>query len=659
MYISDESMQFLTDLLAKLYDQWLELDDSPIENRDSFLYLFGRIKNFIDQDPILYSVISDELSNSLICEKSDTDDNILIVNAGQVSSQESDIITVQEHKVSMTHLFPFSYPSDGHYGVLVGFYHEDIDDVSDIRQTRLTVDLTADTYTDGTETRVPIENPNAISGINPPLIMSINNEQIAIESIVHETVGSETITKGVVSDEYNEDSVNPGTTKQSHAADDVVFVYRKLEATAIFGVPVGPTHQSGGTAANFDYYPPEPANYMTIARVVVENPLLVGSGSDTTNILDIQDVREIGSSAEDSPFTTQERQMKQEVLNDIEASRNIVNFSDTLARIVDNLSTIVFENEDASVSGRFPAYWNTRPSIRSSYFIYGQQWNQFERFEFAPGFRQLWHDYTGEELLTTFGMFVGELMDSTNNSSISPPEIRDLDPDPPYQTQPDSSTGKLTPGDWFYAVTTVTSNGESPLSDWKQVRIPTYSQYNTITLRWDAVPGALYYHVYRKNSQFGLLNDLRLTADGSVTTGEFIDDGSHVGTTTRRGVMLTKNTSISEDGSKLYAYIPTLDDTQPSYPIIQLEDDITNTLGETQNGIRLILDLLKTDNTVETVEVEVPKGQPAGSSISIGDSLYKQIKDMRVELLDGQVELIGNRVNWSIQDRIYIQNVEV
>jgi hypothetical protein len=391
---------------------------------------------------------------------------------------------------------------------------------------------------------------------------------------------------------------------------------------------------------------------------VAANPIIIPEEGeippDTTEIIGIVDTRDFGESSVEAPFTDEEKQFAQSIINDLNKVDNIVNFDNSLSTIALSLNSIVFSDSSGETTGSFIEYWNNRPLNRSSFYIYGVQWDSIERFETPDSFRKLWYKYLSNELLTTFAIFNGELMDNTTSSGITPPEISDIS-----YLGVEQSVGTITPGDWTYAVTAITESGESALSEYETIRIPTSSLYNTITITWDPIIGATGYNVYKKDSRFNLLYDIRLTEYGTLSDTTFTDNGNFIGTTTKRGVLLTKKTSISTSGVEMYAYVPVISDDELSslYGFYNLGEDITTDLTKTNNGINLILELYKSDNSIETVELEINKGTPVGTATRIGNNLYTGIKDMKVELIEGQIEKIGNTINWSIADKIYIQNI--
>lgn len=644
IYVSDENMQFLVDMIGEIYEEWLSIFDEDINNRNSYSFFIRRISDYLENKNIIYSVNGE---NSLLTSIKDDTKNIITISSGEVIDINNNNIEIKEHDLLVSRCFPYNYPANGHYGILIGFYHNDINSINEIRQSKLKLAIEG-----GISNYVYVESNNIFTNITFPIIANINNEDIVISSYESIIINGTTYYRGLISQNYNN-----GVAINSHEISSKIFIYRKLEASMIFGPPVSEEHQSGD-AANFKYFPNKPDDFLEICRVVAANPIIISEEGmippDTTEIIGIVDTRDLGESSTEVPFTDNEKKFAKSVIDNLNKVSNIVNFENALSTIVLSLNNIVFSDSSGKVSGIFPTYWNNRPLNKSSFHIYGVQWDSIERFEVPDSFRKLWYKYLSNELLTTFAIFNGELMDNVTKSGITPPKISNIS-----YTNVEYNVGVITPGDWTYAVTAITDSGESALSEYKTIRIPTSSLYNTITITWEPVTGAIGYNVYKKDSRFNLLHDIRLTEYGTLTETIFTDNGSFIGKTTKRGVLLTNKTSVSTSGTEMYAYIPIInnDELYSLYGFYNLGEDIMTDLTKTNNGVKLILELYKPNNSIEIVELEVNKGTPVGTAIKIGNNLYTGIKDMKIELIDGQIEKIGNTINWSITDKIYIQNI--
>jgi hypothetical protein len=128
--------------------------------------------------------------------------------------------------------------------------------------------------------------------------------------------------------------------------------------------------------------------------------------------------------------------------------------------------------------------------------------------------------------------------------------------------------------------------------------------------------------------------------------------------------MVTGKSAVSSAGTALYAKVPTIEDTGSIFPFLRLDQSVTGVdpnftgTGQTNNGIQLSIQLLKSDDSIVTETVSIPSGTNAGSSIQVGTSTnYTEILDMNVSLIEGDAVVVGSRVDWSIQDIVLIQNI--
>lgn len=510
IYVSDENMQFLVDAIGNIYEEWLSIFDKDIHSHNSYAFFLRRITDYLENRNIIYSINGE---NSLLTSIKEGTTNILSISSGEIIDANNNNIEVKEHSISLSRNFAYNYPTNGHYGAIIGFYHNDINSIGDIRQTKLQQAIVANS-----SEYIYVEDPTVFENIIFPIIMNIDSEDIVVSGF--EIIENQC--RGKISNDYNE-----GKALNSHDILAKTFIYKKLEASIIFGPPVDENHQSGD-AANFKYFPNKPDNFLEICRAVMANPIIAPSTEDNTEIIGIVDTRDTGESSATAPFTNEEKQFAQSVINNLSKVENIVNFDNALSSVVLSLNNIIFSDATGETTGTFIEYWNNRPLNRSNFYIYGVQWDSIERFEAPDAFRKLWYKYLSNELLTTFAIFNGELMDNITSSGITPPTISGI-----TYTNVANNIGTITPGDWTYAVTTITESGESALSEYKTIRIPTSSLYNTITIEWEPVPGAIGYNVYKKDSRFNLLHDIRLTEYGELTNATFTDTGNFIGTTTK------------------------------------------------------------------------------------------------------------------------------
>jgi hypothetical protein len=414
---------------------------------------------------------------------------------------------------------------------------------------------------------------------------------------------------------------------------------------------------------------------MLISKVLVKNPITPATPSASPEIVSYTDERFIGDISQDQPFTSQEATLLQGYMDTLGILQDSLSYKSALDAFVQELSITTFRTSNNNTSSEvdFSTYWNDRPLQRNSTFKHGIQWESFERFEFNEGFKKLWYNNLSSQLLTTLAIFSGDLLDSSNTSGVEIPVISDVEAIEVVS----ANLGAITPGLASYAVTAVTASGESPLSDFFTITVPINQPYNKVRITWPNIVGATYYNVYKKSSNFSTINDIRLTDDNQVTfavygSGSdiiFDDLGTISGKTTRRGVVLTDKTIYSDSGSPLYAYVPVISDIGALWPISRLEDSLITSdsisgvdplTRTTANEFTIALTLELPDGTSEQQNVVIPKGTLAGTSFSIGEGKsYKSVIDMSIRISEdsSKVTRVGNRIDWSIQDVVFIQNV--
>jgi len=657
MYVTDENMQTLTDLLGNIYLNWLDTFDSDSTKRDSYAFLRKRLADYVDNKTLHYSVYTG--TNLLPSEKVGVTDMITIADGYAVDSDNANVF-VTEHDVTVTKAFGYNYPSSGYYGVLIGMYHDDIDNAANTKLVELDEDISAVQP----DNEILLRDASSLSDLTAPLILHVGGEDILISSF------SVVNKKLYINSDYN-----GGRPVSSHSDGDKGFVYKALFAKAICGAPVAAEYVPVVSAASFAYYPTVPDDFMLLSRVLVSSPITPATPAATPTIESYTDERFIGDVSQDLPFTSDESRLLNEhfeVLNILEDS---LSYRTILDAFIQELSITNFRtSSDSSLTEvDFETYWNARPLQRDSTFKHGVQWEGFERFEFNNGFKKLWYENSGNQLLTTLALFSGDLLDNSNTSGVDIPEISSGE----AVEVVSADLGAITPGIVSYAVTAVTSSGESPLSDFETITVPVLQPYNKIRLTWPHIAGVDYYHVYKKSSNFSTINDLRLTDDDEVTyalngSGANIvydDLGTIAGKTTRRGVVITDNTIFSSDGLALYAYVPIISDVGALWPISRLEDSLITddalTTADplertTANEFMVALTLELPDGTSEQQTVVIPQGTLAGTSFEIGEGkLYTAVLDMSIRISEdsSKITKVGNRIDWSIQDVVFIQNV--
>lgn len=656
MYVTDENMQTFTDLIGTIYTNWLDTFDPNSLKRDSYAFLVKRLQDYIQNKALHYSVYK---STDLLPSIKDGTLDVMTIGAGYAVNSNNITALVSEHDVAVSKSFDYNYPSDGFYGALVGLYYENIDAATDSR----IIELGATISPSQVNNEILVRDISLMSNMVAPLILSIGGEDILISSF-------NVISKKL----YIDSDYNGGRPVNSHNIGDKGFVFKNLTVDVIYGAPVASEFVPEQIASSFVYYPTLPDNFMLISKVLITAPITPATPSASPMIVSYTDERFIGDMSQDQPFTSDEMSLLQSHINTLTMLQDNLSYKNIIDSFVKELFITNFRSSNnAANETSFSTYWNTRPLQRESTFKHGIQWEGFERFEFSEGFKKLWYDNFSDQLLTTLAVFSGDLLDSANTSGVEIPVISSVEAIEVISP----SLGAITPGLVSYAVTAVTSSGESSLSDFTTITVPVTQPYNKIRITWPNIPGVDYYNIYKKSSNFSTINDIRLTIDNQVTFANngsgsdiiFDDLGTIAGKTTRRGVILTNKSIYSSDGSPLFAYVPIISDVGALWPISRLEDSLINNSSIsstdpleriTANEFTIALTLELPDGTSEQQNIVIPKGTLAGTSFPIGESRsYKSVLDMSIRISEdsSKVTRVGNRIDWSIQDVVFIQNI--
>ena len=633
MYVSDEEMQIITDIAGNVYSYWNNFFNSGLKS-NSYDFLLKQTTDYLFNNKIIYTV--NDISDIVVSNDSNQK---LHISDGYVINSLNQMVKYINEDIYINHLYSYNYPSNGYYGIIIGLSFSDIDISASSYRSTLNESINPGGML------IKVKDISIFNSLSFPCYIQIGTESILVSSINNSTYYAN------VSLEYNSGNGIIGT----YISGIDLFAFNKLQAKVIYGAPVSPSFATPLTAVGFNYYPPTPDDMIILAKVLAQNPVTPATPSATPIIIDIDtSMKPIGAEAQDQPFTVDQQEVIKNYYDLMSNMKNDITYNSALYSLCNSLNNSIYYDIVSNIySGRdFASYWNHRPLSRASYLKYGVQWDDFERMEFSDGFRRLWYDWSsGTQLLTTLGFFSGNLMDSKYTSGIDIPTN--------FSASLNSSSGNISPGTWSYAVTAVTVSGESPLSEFINVTIPNNSPNNHIILTWDEVSGASYYNIYRKASVNGI-NDLKLTDKNEVTILTYVDSGnSTFNLNTNRGIVITNKEIYDSTGSYLYLYIPYQTEITSLMPIENLNNSIGSVTNATQNGINLTMILQKSNGENDTITIPVPAGTAMGTSIPVNSSTkYIKLLDMSVSLIDGDVSIIGSRVNWSYMDVIFLQNIQ-
>lgn len=315
---------------------------------------------------------------------------------------------------------------------------------------------------------------------------------------------------------FTPDGINYGILGENFPQNTRVYFIYEPRVQSIVGIPV----VSSGTDPDvFSYYPPMPSDWLPVANVLVTGPTIIVNSIAPTTAYILSTVETWPSDA-----TVFDSNDAKAILKVVTASRanlkqvkQTISFGDAIAALIDYTNAIASSNNTS-----FRKYWGEQPFRSNSYFARGVSFYDLERMEFPESFKKAYYDFNNDDLQHTFGIFRGDLYDLTNplinNSKVAGLAINNF-----VSTSVPSALRK---GTYVYGVSAVLPSGgtygETPASYIVTTTDTNSSNYFINELTWSSVPGALFYHVYRRATIAGDQTEARLTNVGVVTgSGSF------------------------------------------------------------------------------------------------------------------------------------------
>jgi len=626
MIITDEQMKDISSILGMCYARYNDaIGDTSSPGTALFELQVMRkyATNFLpDEGVIAGCVISDTVGNDK-----------LVISDGTVRFGGENI-SYSEEELSVDRTFAYAFGATDRYGVIVGFRRDELAAVRDAVRTTLSANVTT-----GVSTSISITNTTASDGFILPFHITIGTEQIEAWSI------------GSLGELEISPSYNGGFAAQDHSAGDVVFVSRPLSATVFFGLPVAPAFQTG-SPATFAYYPPvSEKDVIIIGRALIDNPNTLDVARSPV-VFAYEDLRVLITQTAGSDMFTQVE--AQSITQAIDSTSAILSHPTGFGTPGDILSAMASWTLQETGQG-FDTYWNDRPFMASGNYLRGVSFAGISRLEFDDQFKTLYRDVYGSDLLTTMAIFRGDVYGG-DLSYLSPPQNITYT----YATHTSAVDGNLSSGTWTYRVTAVGVSGESSPSASVSVDVSkTSGSMNSITLSWDAVSGALYYHVYRFGESGMDFVEYRLTSDSEVSGTTYEDKGTAPTLGVRRGIKMTGKTI--ESPAILYVYIPPMEGRFNTFMDGEsISSSFTDASTDTRNEVTFTIYGVRIDGTIGGPHtVNVPQGTDRNTRFAIGDTisdLYVGIHDVTVEV-GTDVEMLGGRIAWSPYDLITIQSV--
>jgi len=420
------------------------------------------------------------------------------VSAGLVA-YKSQRITVEPQSVPIVRATAKQYDDTYQYGVRLGFPLSEAKKAAQLYSTVVSQSASStDQFLYVADTATPLS-------LGFPLKAHVGTSFIVFNGF------NEDGTALQVDPSFTSDGINYGILGESFLEQTRVYFIYEPRVQSIVGMPVP---SSGTDPTAFTYYPPLPADWLPVADVLVTGP---DTGVNTTAPTAAYVQRTVLEWPSDTPvFDPSDAKT---ILKITSASRSSLkqvkqtsSFGDAISALIDYTNTVA---NDSNTS--FREYWGAQPFRATDYFARGVSFYDLERIDFPESFKKAYYDFSNDDLQHTFGVFRGDLYDSTNplinNESVSGLEVNSF-----VSTSVPST---LRRGTYVYGVSAVLTSGhttgETPASYIVTTTDTNSSNYFVNELTWDAVPGAMFYHIYRRATLVGDQTEARLTEVDTVT----------------------------------------------------------------------------------------------------------------------------------------------
>lgn len=420
------------------------------------------------------------------------------VSAG-VIGYKTQRISVEPQRVPIVRATAKQYDDTYQYGVKLGFPLAEAKKASQLYSTVVSVSASdTDQYLYIADTATPLS-------LGFPLKAHVGTSFVIFSGF------NSTGTALQVDPSFTPDGINYGILGEDFLEQTKVYFIYEPRVQSIVGIPVT---SSGTDPEAFTYYPPMPADWLPIADVLVTGPdTMINNIAPTAAYINST----MYAWPSDSPvFDTDDSKAIRRVTaasrSSLKQVKQTASFGDAIAALVD------YTNETADNSNTsFRQYWGNQPFRSNEYFARGVSFYDLERMEFPDSFKKAYYDFNNEDLQHTFAVFRGDLYDMTN-PLINNSEVAGLVANNFVSTSVPSS---LRRGTYVYGVSAVLSSsgtyGETPASYIVTTTDVNSSNYFVNELTWDAVPGALFYHIYRRATIAGDQTEARLTDVSEIT----------------------------------------------------------------------------------------------------------------------------------------------
>ncbi|MBS1722345.1 MAG: hypothetical protein JSS66_05000 [Armatimonadetes bacterium] len=454
-----------------------------------------------------FGVIATETPGFTGSYDADNDRYFVSFTSGEVGYNGQRLV-VPAQKVALRRVFADTYGSGYIYGVRVGF---SLAEASRATQSYSTI-TSSSTSTYASE--LPVADISLVESLGFPVSAHVNNVFVRFSGV--NAAGTALVVDpsydngtGLVSDPNRYGKIVSSVPSGSR----VYFIYEP-KLSVLYGLPV----VFGGTnPESFYYMPPMPDTWLPIADMLAGTPEDPELTTDSGDPVILRTVEEYPAPDAEEPLfdsadaNTISRASRQTRIA-IRQARDNASVANMLAAL-EEYTAAVADSSDQD----FRTFWSTRPFKPTSYFARGISFAGLERFSFGANFNRAYFNIRQVDLQHTFAIFRGDLFDYSYGivgdapTNVTATSFRsDL-------VRWSGTSSSMSRGTYIYGVSAVTNNGETPVTYSTAVASYASPTYFVNHIEFDEVPGALFYHIYRRSNLVGDQIDYRLTDVDEVT----------------------------------------------------------------------------------------------------------------------------------------------
>lgn len=513
MSSSDEFIYDLTNSIGNLYVQVNNaIGDSKTPG--SFNFELTQLAQLCSKQLPQFGIIGTPITGFTV-SPSNNDSRFVTVTQGIVGYNGKKY-SIPTQSVEIFRTFGYTYDSNYRYGAVIGL------PLSEIIKTTTVSTATVSISVPSTSNVLYIDNISNATDLGFPLKAQVG-QIVLIFSGVNST------NDGLIVDPTFGVGASQGTVQINHTAGENIYFIYEPKIRCVCGLPITTPFlpSNPNDASSFTYYPNIPADWLPIAKCVVQfvsgPPLTVHIPDDTVGILRTAyewpepDSTNPILAPDDALTLLQYLKKTQAAATQFTTSVNVSNLIQSLIKYTQAISN------DPKLS--FQQYWSKRPFYPVNNFLIGVGFDNLQRLEFSDNFAKAFYKSTGgQDVQHTFAIFRGDMYNITsayinanipvsdnNTGGVSALNIIQAGPMPSLLAQ----------GAYTYAVTVITDKGESaPITLNAQtydIKGAFYNDVEWVKAIGSPNPNILYYHIARRSNFSGDQSYYRLTSDGEIT----------------------------------------------------------------------------------------------------------------------------------------------